>query len=79
MINVISQQESPSQNVSRDDAVTPVKPTYSDPSGAIFSMYLNRSDKVDEFDLGDWKASVDKALVFVRLLLCINTQGLLLT
>ncbi|KAH8991218.1 hypothetical protein EDB92DRAFT_1798375, partial [Lactarius akahatsu] len=40
--------------------------TYSDPSGAIFSMYITRALKFDDENVENWKGGADSILVFVR-------------
>jgi hypothetical protein len=42
------------------------KPTYSDSSGAIFSMYFTRAQKFDEENAENWKGGAEGILVFVR-------------
>ncbi len=66
MSEVIAQQESPSQNVKWDDAVTPEKATYNDSSGAIFSIYITQAQKLDEDNVENWKGVADRILIFVR-------------
>ncbi|KAI9449812.1 hypothetical protein BJY52DRAFT_223254 [Lactarius psammicola] len=67
MSQVVSQQESPSQNVKRDDDVTPENATYSDSSGAIFSMYITQAQKLDEENMENWKGVADRILIFAGL------------
>jgi hypothetical protein len=56
----------PSQNTSLDTAA-PKETTSSDPSGAIFSMYISRVQKFeDEKNVENWKGGADGILVFVR-------------
>ncbi|KAF8261488.1 hypothetical protein EI94DRAFT_1606617, partial [Lactarius quietus] len=43
------------------------RPTYSDSSGAIFSMYTTRAQKFDEEDVENWKGGADSILVFTGL------------
>ncbi|KAH9173696.1 hypothetical protein EDB89DRAFT_1849680, partial [Lactarius sanguifluus] len=38
--------------------------TYSDPSGAIFSMYITRALKFDDENVENWKGGADSILVF---------------
>ena len=66
-----SPQRRPSQNV--DDGTTAEKDItaqketkYSDPSGAIFSMYITRALKFDDENVENWKGGADGILVFVR-------------
>ena len=58
-------QESSYQNPGFSPAV-PEKKTYSDSSGAIFSMYISREKKFDEGNTENWKGSAEGILVFVR-------------
>ena len=44
----------------------PEKATYSDSSGAIFSMYISRAQKFDEENAENWKGGAEGILVFVR-------------
>ncbi|KAN0130556.1 hypothetical protein V8E53_011642, partial [Lactarius tabidus] len=41
--------------------------TYSDPSGAIFSMYITRALKFDDENVENWKGGADGILVFTGL------------
>jgi hypothetical protein len=41
------------------------KPTYSDSSGAIFSMYMRQAPKFDEEILENWKGGAEGILGFV--------------
>ncbi|KAH9007413.1 hypothetical protein EDB83DRAFT_2302232, partial [Lactarius deliciosus] len=41
--------------------------TYSDPSGAIFSLYLARASKFDDENVENWKGGADDILVFTGL------------
>ena len=66
-----SPQRRPSQNA--DDGTTAEKDItaqketkYSDPSGAIFSMYITRALKFDDENVENWKGGADGILVFVR-------------
>ncbi|KAF8486401.1 hypothetical protein DFH94DRAFT_713162, partial [Russula ochroleuca] len=43
------------------------KTTYSDSSGAIFSMYITRAEKFDEENAENWKGGADGILVFAGL------------
>jgi hypothetical protein len=45
--------------------VIPEKTTYSDSSGAIFSMYIGRAQKFDEENAENWKGGAEGILVFV--------------
>ncbi|KAH9173682.1 hypothetical protein EDB89DRAFT_1884768 [Lactarius sanguifluus] len=65
-----SQQVEQSQN--RGDDTT----TYSDPSGAIFSLYLARASKFDDENVENWKGGADSILVFVRFPRRPNDTGL---
>ncbi|KAI9449818.1 hypothetical protein BJY52DRAFT_223404 [Lactarius psammicola] len=65
MSEVVAQQESPSQNVKWDDS--PEKATYSDSSGAIFSMYNAQAHKLDEDNVENWKGVADRILIFTGL------------
>ena len=61
----------PSQNGGDDtttqkDITAQKEPTYSDPSGAIFSMYITRALKFDDENVENWKGGADGILVFVR-------------
>ena len=40
--------------------------TYSDSSGALFSMYLSRAENYDKERAENWKADADGILIFVR-------------
>ncbi|KAH9173707.1 hypothetical protein EDB89DRAFT_1849834, partial [Lactarius sanguifluus] len=67
MSEVVSQQESPSQNVKWDASVTPEKATYNDSSGAIFSIYIAQAQKIDEDNVENWKGVADRILIFTGL------------
>ncbi|KAH9033188.1 hypothetical protein EDB83DRAFT_2296495 [Lactarius deliciosus] len=41
--------------------------TYSDPSGAIFSLYLARASKFDDENVENWKGGADDILIFTGL------------
>ncbi|KAN0130552.1 hypothetical protein V8E53_011638 [Lactarius tabidus] len=57
----------PSHNTNLDDAA-PKETTSSDPSGAIFSMYITRVQKFeDEKNVENWKGGADGILVFTGL------------
>src|ERR1700761_2369760 len=57
----------PSANaLAGDDTTAPKETTYSDPSGAIFSMYITRALKFDDENVENWKGGADGILVFVR-------------
>ena len=45
--------------------VIPEKTTYGDSSGAIFSMYIGRAQKLDEENAENWKGGAEGILVFV--------------
>ncbi|KAH8991210.1 hypothetical protein EDB92DRAFT_1798310, partial [Lactarius akahatsu] len=51
------------QSQNRGDGTT----TYSDPSGAIFSLYLARASKFDDENVENWKGGADSILVFTGL------------
>ena len=57
------------------------KTTYSDSSGAIFSMYISRAQKFDEENAENWKGGAEGILVFVRpksrLFDCLFTRSLI--
>ncbi|KAI9439577.1 hypothetical protein H4582DRAFT_2074935 [Lactarius indigo] len=57
----MSAQQHPSPNGGSDDTN---ETTYSDPSGAIFSMYITRASKFDDQVVEDWKKGADNALIF---------------
>ena len=66
-----SPQRRPSQNV--DDGTTAEKDItaqketkYSDPSGAIFSMYITRALKFDGENVENWQEGSQSILIFVR-------------
>ena len=61
----VPRQESSYQNPGFSPAV-PEKATYSDSSGAIFSMYISRAQKFDEENAENWKGGAEGILVFVR-------------
>ncbi|KAH9054983.1 hypothetical protein EDB87DRAFT_1567813, partial [Lactarius vividus] len=44
----------------------PEKTTYSDSSGAIFSMYIDRAQKFDKENVDNWNGQANGILVFVR-------------
>ncbi|KAN0130554.1 hypothetical protein V8E53_011640 [Lactarius tabidus] len=50
-----------------DDTPAPNETTYSDPSGAIFSMYITRALKFDRENVESWKGGADGILVFTGL------------
>ncbi|KAN0130549.1 hypothetical protein V8E53_011635, partial [Lactarius tabidus] len=56
-----------SEDASDDDATSPNETTYSDPSGAIFSMYITRAVKFDREDVENWKGGAEGILVFTGL------------
>ncbi|KAH8983811.1 hypothetical protein EDB86DRAFT_2811217, partial [Lactarius hatsudake] len=47
-----------------DDTTASKEATYSDPSGAIFSMYISRALKFDDENVENWKGGADSILVF---------------
>ena len=49
-----------------EDATDPNEITYSDPSGAIFSMYTTRARKFDRENVENWKGGAQSILIFVR-------------
>ena len=57
-------------NMSSEDAAdvssAPDETTYTDPSGAIFSMYITRALKFDRENVESWKGGADGILIFVR-------------
>ncbi|KAH8978315.1 hypothetical protein EDB86DRAFT_3054053 [Lactarius hatsudake] len=57
----MSAQQHPSQNGAGDDTK---ETTYSDPSGAIFSMYTARASKFDDKGMEDCKGATENALIF---------------
>ncbi|KAF8268494.1 hypothetical protein EI94DRAFT_1577632, partial [Lactarius quietus] len=70
MSELTSKQESPAQNVKWDEAITPVKATYDDSSGAIFSIYNNQAQKLDEENVENWTGVADRILIFAGLFSC---------
>ncbi|KAH9054999.1 hypothetical protein EDB87DRAFT_1795483 [Lactarius vividus] len=67
MSQVAVRQESHPQNMKCGDAVTPEKATYSDSSGAIFSIYITHARNLDEDNVENWKNVADRILVFTGL------------
>ncbi|KAH9029364.1 hypothetical protein EDB83DRAFT_1894976 [Lactarius deliciosus] len=63
---MIVPQQDPSHEAG-DDTTAPKKTTYSDPSGAIFSMYITRALKFDDENVENWKGGADSILVFTGL------------
>ncbi|KAH9173679.1 hypothetical protein EDB89DRAFT_2242063 [Lactarius sanguifluus] len=61
-----SAKKSP-KNVKCDDTITLEKATYSDSSGAIFSIYITHAQKLDEDNVENWKVVADKILIFTGL------------
>ncbi|KAH9054997.1 hypothetical protein EDB87DRAFT_1567780, partial [Lactarius vividus] len=59
----ISPQQPPSQNVC-GCTTAPKETTYSDSSGAIFSMYITRALEFDDENVENWKGGADTILVF---------------
>ncbi|KAH9007407.1 hypothetical protein EDB83DRAFT_2236509, partial [Lactarius deliciosus] len=55
------------KNVKCDDTITLEKATYSDSSGAIFSIYITHAQKLDEDNVGNWKVVADNILIFTGL------------
>ena len=68
-------QQPPPQSAG-DDNTTPKETTYSDPSGAIFSMYITRALKFDDETVENWKIGADGILVFVRFCTFVCLQAL---
>ncbi|KAI9435650.1 hypothetical protein BJY52DRAFT_1179821, partial [Lactarius psammicola] len=66
MVTVAPQQPPVSQNAGVG-TTTPKETTYSDPSGAIFSMYITRALKFDDENVENWKGGADGILVFTGL------------
>ncbi|KAH8991237.1 hypothetical protein EDB92DRAFT_685347 [Lactarius akahatsu] len=54
-------QKHPSQNSAGDDTKDT---TYSDPSAAIFSMYIAGASDFDDKLVGEWKGGAENALIF---------------
>ena len=48
---------------------------YTDGSGALFSMYLDRAEEEDKKAADRWKGDADGILVFVRRTCCLCAQG----
>ncbi|KAH9173675.1 hypothetical protein EDB89DRAFT_1849714, partial [Lactarius sanguifluus] len=59
----IAPQQPPSQNACGCTAA-PKETTYSDSSGAIFSMYITRALEFDDENVENWKGGADGILVF---------------
>ncbi|KAH9054988.1 hypothetical protein EDB87DRAFT_1814176, partial [Lactarius vividus] len=53
-----------SSQIAGDGTPAPKEATYSDPSGAIFSMYISRALKFDDENVENWKGGADSILVF---------------
>ncbi|KAH9013831.1 hypothetical protein EDB85DRAFT_1876746, partial [Lactarius pseudohatsudake] len=49
------------------DTITREKATYSDSSGAIFSIYITHAQKLDEDNVENWKGVADRVLIFAGL------------
>ncbi|KAH9164146.1 hypothetical protein EDB89DRAFT_1859517, partial [Lactarius sanguifluus] len=49
-----------------DGTTAPKETTYSDASGAIFSMYIDRAQKFDKENVDNWDGQANGILVFVR-------------
>ncbi|KAH8991224.1 hypothetical protein EDB92DRAFT_1798399, partial [Lactarius akahatsu] len=64
---ITPQQPPPQPENAGDDTTTPKKTTYSDPSGAIFSLYITRALKFDDENVENWKGGADSILVFTGL------------
>ncbi|KAI9439629.1 hypothetical protein H4582DRAFT_1812966, partial [Lactarius indigo] len=62
---MIAPQQPPSQNTC-GCSTAPKETTYSDSSGAIFSMYIDRAQKFDDENVENWKGGAESILVFVR-------------
>ncbi|KAI9434955.1 hypothetical protein H4582DRAFT_726870 [Lactarius indigo] len=58
-----AQKQTPSQNACCC-TTTPKGTTYSDSSGVIFSMYIDRAQKFDDEIVENWKGGADSILVF---------------
>ncbi|KAH9033198.1 hypothetical protein EDB83DRAFT_1834103 [Lactarius deliciosus] len=56
-------QQPPSQNVC-GCTTTPKETTYSDSSGAIFSMYIDHAQKFDDENVENWKGGAESILLF---------------
>ncbi|KAH8977815.1 hypothetical protein EDB86DRAFT_3109106 [Lactarius hatsudake] len=62
----IATQQHPSQNAG-DSTTAPKEITYSDSSGTIFSMYINRALEFDDENVENWKGGADSILLFTGL------------
>ncbi|KAH9033171.1 hypothetical protein EDB83DRAFT_2319051 [Lactarius deliciosus] len=62
----IATQQHPSQNAG-DGTTAPKEITYSDSSGTIFSMYINRALEFDDENVENWKGGADSILLFTGL------------
>ncbi|KAI9449822.1 hypothetical protein BJY52DRAFT_1419836 [Lactarius psammicola] len=65
-------QQPPPQNIGDDTAapkeiISPEEITYSDPSGAIFSMYITRAMKFDKENVDNWDGQANGILLFTGL------------
>ncbi|KAH8995453.1 hypothetical protein EDB92DRAFT_1943456 [Lactarius akahatsu] len=65
-VAAVQPPESLPQNTKCDD-VTPEKATYSDSSGAIFSIYITHTQHLDEENVENWKGVADRILIFTGL------------
>ncbi|KAF8486399.1 hypothetical protein DFH94DRAFT_713146 [Russula ochroleuca] len=64
------QSHNPQESLCQNPAFSPAfreKTTYSDSSGAIFSMYITRAQKFDEENAENWKGGAEGILVFTGL------------
>jgi hypothetical protein len=59
-------QQQPSSKDPIKVTIAEEKPTYSDSSGAIFSMYIDRAKRVDKEKLDNWDGHANGILLFVR-------------
>ncbi|KAH9037355.1 hypothetical protein EDB84DRAFT_1142497 [Lactarius hengduanensis] len=62
----IATQQHPLQNAG-DGTTAPKEITYSDSSGTIFSMYINRALEFDDENVENWKGGADSILLFTGL------------
>ena len=57
---------SPPPEDAGDNITAPKETTYTDPSGAIFSMYTTRGLKIDGENVENWQEGSQSILIFVR-------------
>ncbi|KAF8257174.1 hypothetical protein EI94DRAFT_65946 [Lactarius quietus] len=57
----------PENDADHTTNTAPNEATYSDPSGAIFSLYITRALKFDRENVENWKGGADGILVFTGL------------